>query len=143
MASSSGAPAGNSWRSFHHKLEVMLMSKQINRLDRIRGHKLLTEELRQQLPALTTTDGQGDEALAVVKYFTPDSNWYWYGVEFDGDDLFFGLVFGLEVEMGYFSLAELASLTGPWGLPVERDCGFVPTALKTIRQEHCQRDGRF
>lgn len=119
------------------------MKKRINQLDRIRGHQLLTPKLRRQLPALYATDGKGDEALAIVKFFTPESNWYWYGVEFDGHDRFFGLVFGHAVELGYFSLAELASLKGPWGLPVERDCGFKPTTLKAIRQDHRQREGRF
>lgn len=47
------------------------------------------------------------DALAQVKFFTPDSNWTWYASEFDGQDIFFGLVAGQEMELGYFSPAEL------------------------------------
>ena len=119
------------------------MNKTNNRLDRIRGHKLLTKALRRQLPPLYATEGQGEDAVAIARFFTPDSNWYWYGVEYDGVDLFWGLVYGHEVELGYFRLSELAELTGPWGLPVERDRWFRPTDLDEIRLYHRKLDGRF
>lgn len=102
---------------------------------------MLTAELRQQLPALYSTDGQGDKAIARVKYFTPDSSWYWYGVEFDGQDAFFGLVFGQEVELGYFSLSELETARGPLNLPIERDLGFEPTTLGNIKRQHRKLEG--
>ena len=119
------------------------MNQTTYRLDRVRGHKLLTKVLRRRLPPLYATDGQGEKALAIVKYFTPDSSWYWYGVEFDGDDLFFGLVIGHEAEMGYFRLSELAELTGQWGLPVERDKWFQPTPLREVRKYHHCQETRF
>jgi hypothetical protein len=34
---------------------------------------------------------------------TADSSWTWYSTEFDGEDLFFGLVVGFETELGYFN----------------------------------------
>ena len=40
------------------------------------------------------------EAIAHVKFFTPDSNWTWYATEFDGEDTFFGLVQGFETPFG-------------------------------------------
>lgn len=119
------------------------MNQANNRCDRVRGHQLLTKALRRRLPPLYATEGQGEAALAIVKFFTPDSNWYWYGVEFDGDDVFFGLVIGHEVELGDFRLSELAELTGPWGLPVERDRWFQPTPLKAIREYHRRHENRF
>lgn len=87
---------------------------------------LLTQEIEQQLPALRATDGADlDDKPVVVKFFTPDGNWTWYAFEAerqdDGDVLFFGLVDGLERELGYFALSELQSVRGPMGLPVERD----------------------
>lgn len=85
--------------------------------------KLLTAELRKQLPALGTTANQADPTI-VCKFFTPDSSWTWYAIEFDGDDTFYGLVDGFEQEFGSFSLAELETLRGPMGLPVERDLYF-------------------
>jgi hypothetical protein len=91
--------------------------------------KLLTQEIKKSLPPLYSTDGQGGEAIARVKFFTPDSNWTWYATEFDGNDTFFGLVDGTFLEKGYFTLSELESARGPWGLRVERDLHFEPTAL--------------
>jgi len=37
-----------------------------------------------------------------VKFFSPWMNWTWYAVEFDGKDIFFGLVEGFATEWGYF-----------------------------------------
>lgn len=93
-------------------------------------HKLLTDELRQALPGLYATENVAlADKVAVVKYFTPDSSWTWYAVEFDGSDLFFGLVYGLEREFGYFSLKEMEEARGPLGLPIERDLHFTATRL--------------
>ncbi len=86
--------------------------------------KLLTMEIRMALPPLRSTEGLGMDAPIIVKFFTPTSNWTWYATEFDGEDLFFGLVDGLEKEFGYFSLSELESVRGPYGVGIERDLYF-------------------
>jgi hypothetical protein len=103
--------------------------------NKIRGMKLLTKELRKKLPPLYSQDGKGSKAVAVVKYFTPSSSWSWYGVEFDGEDTFFGLVDGHFKELGYFSLSELESVNGPMGLPIERDLYWKPKTLEEIAPE--------
>jgi len=103
--------------------------------NKIRGMKLLTEEIRRKLPPLYSQDGKGGEAVAWVKYFTPSSSWTWYGVEFDGKDTFFGLVDGHCKELGYFSLSELESIRGPMGLPIERDLYWQPKTLEEIAPE--------
>lgn len=95
---------------------------------------LLTAELRAQLPKLYSTDGQGDGVIVWGRFFTPDSNWSWYATEFDGADLFFGLVDGLEVELGYFTLSELEEARGPLGLPIERDRHWRPRPLGEVRE---------
>jgi hypothetical protein len=93
-------------------------------------HKLLTQELRDRLPGLYTTDETPmAEKLALAKYFTPWSNWTWYALEFDTEDTFFGYVDGFEREFGYFSLSELDSARGPGGLRIERDLYFAPRKL--------------
>ena len=98
--------------------------------------QLLTKQIIKQLPAMRATEGQGKEAVAQVKFFTPDSNWTWYGVEYDESQrMFYGLVDGFEKELGYFSLDELESARGPMGLKIERDRYFDPTPLKTIYAE--------
>ena len=91
--------------------------------------KLLTKALRKKLPPLYSNEELGMEAIAQVKFFTPDSSWTWFGSEFDGEDIFFGLVDGLDKELGYFSLSELESVRGPMGLPIERDMYFDPKPL--------------
>jgi len=92
--------------------------------------KLLTKENIKALPAMRETEGQGNQAIAQVKFFTPDSNWTWYAVEYDQEnELFYGLVDGFDKELGYFSLAELSTARGPFGLPIERDMYFDPTPL--------------
>jgi hypothetical protein len=89
--------------------------------------QLLTEEIKKALPPLYSNENEKDPN-AVVKFFTPFSNWTWYATEFDGDDTFFGLVDGFDKELGYFSLAELESL----GPKIERDKWFSPTPLSKL-----------
>ena len=86
--------------------------------------ELLPDKLREQLPRLYANEEIGLDAPALVKFFTPDAQWTWYASEFDGEDIFFGLVIGLEIEFGYFSLSELKAVRGPLGLPIERDKFF-------------------
>ncbi len=98
--------------------------------------KLLTEEIRKRLPPLYSTEETPlEEKIAQVKFFTPDSSWTWYAVEFDGEDIFWGWVQGIEEEFGTFSLSELASVRGKLGLPVERDKFFEPTPLKELMKK--------
>lgn len=82
------------------------------------------------------------EAIAQVKFFTPDTGWTWYATEFDGSDLFFGLVVGFEMELGYFRLSELQAARGRLGLSVERDRYFRPTRLGELMAQHRQTEGR-
>jgi Protein of unknown function (DUF2958) len=95
--------------------------------------KLLTAKIRAQLPVLYAQEKCSD-AIVYVKFFTPDSNWTWYATEFDGEDLFFGLVQGFEEELGYFSLGELQEYRGALGIGIERDLDFKPTPLSLIRR---------
>ncbi|MBI1827316.1 MAG: DUF2958 domain-containing protein [Planctomycetes bacterium] len=96
--------------------------------------KLITNEMRSKLPPLYSTEHE-DDPVALVKFFTPWSDWTWYGVEFDGQDLFFGLVVGFESELGYFSLRELESLRGPGGLRIERDLYFEETPVSRLQNK--------
>jgi hypothetical protein len=101
-----------------------------------RAHSLLDTESRAQLPKLYTTEKLGDEAIAPVKFFTPDANWTWYPTEFDGEDIFFGLVSGNVLELGYFTLSELEDARGLFGLPIERDLHYTPKTLREIKALH-------
>jgi len=102
----------------------------------ILGMKLLTNEIRKKLPPLYTQESLGPKAVVYVKFFAPDSSpWTWYPTEFDGKDTFFGLVVGNVKELGYFSLAELQSVRGSMGLPIERDLYWNPKTLVEIAPE--------
>jgi len=105
------------------------------------GANLLNQESREKLPPLYSGEENGLDAVAVVKFFTPDSSWTWYASEFDGEDTFFGLVIGLEIELGYFSLFELQAVRGPLGLPIERDLYFSPKTLREFRSMHQKERG--
>jgi len=94
--------------------------------------KLLTKALRKKLPGLYQTESKKDP-LVICKFFTPDAQWTWYAIEFDGKDTFFGYVDGIFPELGYFSLLELQSVRGSLGLPVERDKWFRPCRLSAIK----------
>ncbi len=100
--------------------------------------KLLTDELRKTLPPLYSQENVKDP-LIVCKFFLPATRWTWYATEFDGEDLFFGYVAGEFLELGYFSLAELERLDGPFGVGVERDLYFESTRLSEIKKMHEQQ----
>ena len=97
--------------------------------------KLLTQELKKQLPALYSQENEKDP-MVYAKFFLSMTKWTWFATEFDGKDSFFGFVAGEYPELGYFSLSELESVEGPYGLGVERDRYFEPVRLSTIRAEH-------
>lgn len=88
--------------------------------------KLLTEELEAQFPPLYATEDKDPKGVKIIaKFFNPCSAWTWYATEYDSTDrLFFGLVRGHEVEMGYFGLDELQDFKGRLGLGIERDLHF-------------------
>jgi hypothetical protein len=96
---------------------------------------LLTKEVRAKLPPLYSTENTKDP-LVICKFFLPDFSWTWYVIEFDGKDTFYGYVAGDDCELGYFSLSELASVRGKFGLPLERDLYFKPQPLSQVRKLH-------
>ncbi|MGE0266610.1 MAG: DUF2958 domain-containing protein [Candidatus Obscuribacterales bacterium] len=95
---------------------------------------LLTEKDRQELPALYSQENTEDP-VAQIRFYDTLGGWSWYGIEFDGEDLFFGLVLGFERELGYFTLAELEQVNQAAGFTrIERDPGFQPTELSKIQR---------
>jgi hypothetical protein len=103
---------------------------------------LLTKEIREKIPKLYSQEKLGDKAKIYAKFFTPWSNWTWYATEGEPaidengneeDFTFFGYVQGLECEFGYFSLKELESIKGPFGLKIERDLYFKNKRIADVR----------
>ncbi len=112
--------------------------------NKIRGMKLLTQEIRKNLPPLYAQENKGGEAVVYLRLFTPDAGWTWFITEGspikdesgkEVDFHFFGLVDGHEKELGYVALSELESVRGPLGLPMERDLHWQPKTLEEIAPE--------
>ena len=100
--------------------------------------KLLTQEIRAQLPVLYATEKIASaDKIAVCKFFL--GNWTWFVCEAgtgEDADLLFGFVIGFEAEWGYFSMSELESVRGPHGLRMERDLHFKPCPMREAAPEH-------
>ena len=96
--------------------------------------EFLPASIAATLPPLYSQDGKGMDAVAQVKFFTPDSSWTWWATEYDPEErIFFGLVNGFERELGYFSLDELMETRGPLGCYIERDEYFTSKPLKNCK----------
>lgn len=97
--------------------------------------ELLPKELEAQLPPLYSTEHLAEDArLIYAHYFCPFSSWDWYVLEYDPEDrMFFGLVDGLDCELGYFTLAEFEEVNKR-ALPlIERDLHWTPIKLSEKR----------
>lgn len=95
--------------------------------------KLITKALAKKMPKLYETEHTATEdKVAVAKFFHPASDWTWYVIEYDGNDLCWGLVSGNEKEFGYFSISELEAVRGPFELCVERDIFFRPVRVAEL-----------
>ncbi len=88
-------------------------------------------EVEKTIPQLGAT-AEEENPTAWVKLFTPDASWTWYVIEYDGTDICYGYVIGPCPEFGTFSLAELGSVKGALGLPIERDLYFTPQPIKGL-----------
>ena len=94
---------------------------------------LLTKELLKKLPPLGHSIETKEEPQAIVKWFTPDSNFTWYVAEYNPENgMCWGLVDGFAKEFGYFMLDEIKALRGPLKLPVERDWSFDPVNINSL-----------
>jgi hypothetical protein len=99
-------------------------------------YEFFPDEVKSTLPPLYSQEKVKDPVVH-VKFFCPWNRWTWFateGEERDGDFLLFGYVIGHEREWGYFSLNELATVTGPFGLKLERDIYFTPKPKSQVKE---------
>jgi hypothetical protein len=89
--------------------------------------KLITKTLEKRF-ARVGSQANAKDPLIIAKFFNPTGAGTWYATEYDPKTrTFFGYVsiFGdWNDEWGYFSLDELASYRGMFGLGIERDLYF-------------------
>lgn len=113
--------------------------------------KLLTQEIRNKIPKLKTTENIADnDKVCIVKFFSNagHSGFRWYAFEGEPvlndngeeiDFLFYGWVAGHEREWGYFSLAELAEVKIKNIIPaVERDQYWKSKTFREIKKDFNQ-----
>ena len=90
--------------------------------------KLLTKQLIDRFAAVGSQENEKDP-LFIAKFFNPGGAGTWYATEYDPENkTFFGYVsiFGdHNDEWGSFSLEELESFRGHFGLGIERDRYFT------------------
>ena len=85
------------------------------------------------MPKSYDTDGQGNNAVAHLHYFT--GSWDWYITEKDvntdgkGQIQAFGMVDGYECEMGYINLKEVTRAGA------ELDLHWTPCTLRQIKEK--------
>jgi hypothetical protein len=109
----------------------MNFQKMLMNMPNTQGRSWFPKSVSSKIPALYATEETPlAEKKLYVKFFTPASNWTWYGAEYNPEEkLFFGYVEGFEAEWGYFSLEELESLGGG----CERDVHFTPCKFKDLK----------
>ena len=97
--------------------------------------ELMTKELLKKLPKLGATEKLEDDQKKIpLKLFNPGGAGTWYCLEFDPvERTFFGYAHITDGELGYFSLDELESVKGRFGLGIERDLYWDSnTTLKDV-----------
>jgi hypothetical protein len=110
--------------------------------------KLLTVELLEKLIANGRLDAHKKRFLwPVVKFFTPDAQATWLISELDTEDG--DTMFGLcdlghgYPELGYFSLKDLKTVRGRFGLPVEREKAWKPRMSLSAYTDDARKHGRI
>ena len=100
--------------------------------------KLITKAIERATPAIGTTSEMKPEDIKIrAKFFTPTSSWTWYMTEYEPHT---GLAFGWAIndampdgaELRYFSVHELRSVKGPYGVHVERDRHYGTHTLAEV-----------
>lgn len=100
--------------------------------------KLLTKELEQRF-AQVGSQAEVEDPLVIARYFNPTGGQTWYAISYSPDDcMFFGYVSlfnDYNNEFGYFSLIELESIKGKFGLGIERDLYYREQTLDEIKKK--------
>lgn len=97
--------------------------------------QLLTKALLKRFEKVGRQENVSDPII-IAKFFNPTGAGTWYATEYDPNDrMFFGYVsiFGdWNDEWGSFSLDELESYRGQFGLGIERDLYFGEKRISEV-----------
>ena len=96
--------------------------------------KLLTKEITRQALAQYPQGAEMHNQKVVAKFFNPTGRgtWFLMNLEDESGEYAWGIVDLYEVEVGSFSVAELASVKLPFGLGIERDLSFQPMRASEV-----------
>jgi len=101
--------------------------------------KLLTKELLKRFAEVGSQEGVTDH-IVIAKFFNPTGIGNWFATEYDPvEKIFFGYVslFGdYNDEWGYFSLNELETFVGKFGLGIERDLNFDECPVSEVIKKY-------
>lgn len=95
-----------------------------------RGYQFLPDSVARTIPAINATEGQMEDAIARVHYFSGGSDWF--VTEYDPET---GEAYGWAElvsgggEFGYLHLPELARVRVFGILPVDRDLDWEPMTV--------------
>ena len=94
--------------------------------------------LVSRMPTTYETDGQGDQAVAHLHYFTPTCDWYITERDSEEEQLqAFGLACVWEEEVGYISIQELIEAGA------ELDLYWTPKTLSQVKTERQMTDVNY
>lgn len=97
--------------------------------------KLMTKELEKRFAQVGSQEKVKDP-IVIAKFFNPTGAGYWYAIKYIPiERMFFGYVSifrDWNDEWGSFSLDELESFRGSFGLGIERDVYFDETPISEI-----------
>jgi len=90
--------------------------------------KLMTKDIEKKAQRQYPLGSDLENQKIIAKFFDPCGSWTWYLMNQDPEDhdYLWGIVKGLEVEIGSFSLSELSNHKGRFGIGIERDLCFQP-----------------
>jgi hypothetical protein len=101
--------------------------------------KLLTQELINKFRKVGSQENVKDP-IVIAKFFNPSGAGYWFATEYNEDEkIFFGYVSifnDYNNEWGSFSLEELESYRGQFGLKIERDLYFTEMPISEAKKKN-------
>jgi hypothetical protein len=129
------------------KLQRFIMPSQLSMIgDMCRGEErdffknkvLELSDTVNSMPVTYETDGQGDQAMAHLHYFSRDCDWYITERDQEEEQLqAFGLACIWEEELGYISIQELIEAGA------ELDLYWTPKTLSQIKAERQMQDVNY
>lgn len=101
--------------------------------------RLLTKEITERFTK-TGRQEEVEDPIVIAKFFNPTGGQTWFATEYNPEDnTFFGYVSlfnDYNNEFGSFSLDELESIRGQFGLGIERDISFSPMPLSEAKRKN-------